>query len=646
MGAITGIIHFNKELIPYDHSKTLIESFNRYPADALHSWQKGPVFMGCLNQWITPESVGEQLPYYDYERQLVIAADAIIDNRKELFESLQVNRKYRKDMTDSQLILLAYEKWGENVAKQLLGDFAFMIWDEKQQKLFGARDFSGARTLYFFRNHNRFAFSTTIEPLFKLPYVKKQLNEDWLAQFIAIPSMVEAADMVSTVYQSVQQVPPSHSITLIDGRITLSRYCAIEVNSKLKLKSNEEYEEAFREVFQRAITDRIRTHGEVGSHLSGGLDSGSVVSFAAKELQKENKRLHTFSYIPEESFKDWTSSYYNANERPLIKKTVAHVGNINEQYLSFEGKNPLSEVDDFLEIMEMPYKFFENSFWLKGINEEAHRKGIKILLNGARGNHSISWGSLKLTYNYYTNLLKKFKWVRLYRELDDYCKNFNTGKSVVIPFIVKRAFRSHFRPQNSSYQFPMVINPSFARQTNVFEILYEYGVKVNENSIANLSDYRMKYFKDLFAWNKSGVVGTKMSLRYSMWDRDPTNDLRVIRFCLSIPDEQYVNQGLERSFIRRATKNVLPDEVRLNQRSRGIQGADVIHRMASSWTSFKEELGQMCYDHRAAEFLNIKVIKNAISKMGHHPRPELIFEDEFKILTRSLIVFRFLKGIG
>ena len=180
--------------------------------------------------------------------------------------------------------------------------------------------------------------------------------------------------------------------------------------------------------FNLAVTEKLRTYGNVGAHLSGGLDSGSVVSFAAKELKKENKQLHTYSYIPEESFNDWTPKYYVADERPYIKETVQYVGNIKDQYLDFEGKSPLSEVDDFLELMEMPYKFFENSYWLNGINEQAHKEGIKILLNGARGNHSISWGSERLNIEYYASLLKRLKLFHLNQELNLYCQNFMTGK--------------------------------------------------------------------------------------------------------------------------------------------------------------------------------------------------------------------------
>jgi len=649
MSAITGLINFTKEPINSEYITCLMDSFKQYPSDAIDIWKKDNVFLGCHAQWITPESVGEVVPYYDYERQLVITADAIIDNRPELFDLLQIKNVNRKEMTDSQLILLGYEKWHDQLPKHLLGDFAFMIWDEKKQILFGARDFSGSRTLYFHRSNNRLAFSTTMKPLFTLPFIEKELNEDWLAQFIVIPSMVEAADMQATVYKSIEQVPPSHSISVIDGHVQLSRYCKINVDKKLKLKSDGEYEEAFRDVFARAVSDRTRTYGEVGSHLSGGLDSGTVVSFAAKQLKKERKQLHTFSYIPEKDFEDWTPNYYTADESPFIKETINYVGNIKENFMSFSGKNPYSEIDDFLELMEMPYKFFENSYWLKGINEKAQSKGIKVMLNGARGNHSISWGSLNLTYSYYTSLMKKLRWISLYRELDAYCHNFRTGKKVLVPFIAKKAFQSisQFgrKKEESPFQFPIMINHSFAKETNVYEQLKDQGMDIND-PVANLTEYRKKYYQQLFAWNKSGVANTQMSLRYGLWDRDPTNDLRVIKFTLALPEKQYVQCGLERSFLRRATKNILPDNVRLNQKTRGIQGADIIFRMENNWSSFIKNLNQMCSDERTAEFLDIQAISDSIQKIGYKPSNELLFDADLKMLIRSLILYRFIKKIG
>ncbi|MGM7721184.1 lasso peptide isopeptide bond-forming cyclase [Metabacillus sp. Hm71] len=643
MSAIAGIYHFNNEPINIEQGEEIMKALQKFPADDVQIWHNERIFFGCHSQWITPESVGEQLPYYDYEKQLLITADAIIDNRDELFERLQVTHYKRKTISDSELILLSYEKWGEDAPKFLIGDFAFMIWDERKQKLFGARDFSGSRTLYYYLDRQRLAFCTIIEPLFTLPYVLKELNEQWLAEFLAISSVIDTVDTSITVYKSIEQLPPSHSISVSDGKVKLSRYCDLSAGKQLKLTSNEEYVEAFCDVFQTAVTSRLRTHLNVGSHLSGGLDSGTVVSFAARALRSERKRLHTFSYVPPSDFIDFTPKYRLADEREFIESTVKHVEGITEHYLDFYGENPLNEVNDFLNIMEMPYKFFENSIWLKGIYKKAHEEGIGILLNGGRGNMTISWGP---ALEYYAMLLKRLKWIRLSRELNHYSENIGVKKSRTLTYVGKIAFPliNRLSPSIVPYQSRVLINLEFANQTGVFNKLKHHGIKEQGHSFPDLYKEKDRHFEELFHWNATNTLGTKLSLRYSLWKRDPTNDLRVIRFCLSVPEEQYVQNGLDRALIRRSTEGFLPDKVRLNQRFRGVQGVDWVHRMSPSWNLFIEELEHLELDSRIFEYLNPTVVKSAISKIKEGPRPELATNADYRIAIRSLIVYRFLKN--
>lgn len=642
MSAITGIIHFTNEPVSIEHGTRLMSDLQKYPADDIQIWHKENVFLGCHAQWITPESVGEQLPFYNYEKQLAITADAIIDNRNELFEKLQVNYADRKNMTDSELILLSYQKWGEATPKYLVGDFAFMIWDDKKQTLFGARDFSGSRTLYFYRGEEKFAFCTIINPLFTLPYVEKKLNEQWIAEFLAIPVNFESVDSQQTVYKYIEQVPPSHTISVKNGKVNFSRYYTPTTGKMLNLKSNEEYEEAFRDVYQSAVKARLRTHHKVGAHLSGGLDSGSVVSFAAKDLRAENKKLHTFSYVPVEGFVDWTHKGRIADERPFIQSTVKHVGNIQDYYLELPERSPLSEIDDWLETMEMPYKFFENTFWLSGVYEKASQHGIGVLLSGQRGNWTVSWGPI---LDYQAMLLKKLHWMRFYRELYLYSRNLGVKKSRVFEVVKRKAFPFLHQLLSSEEQdvFPRIINPEFAKKMNVFDRLKEQDIDITGTSISNAYDMKREQFEKTYYWSINGTYETKLSLRYALWDRDPTNDLRIVQFCLSVPEEQYVQNGVDRSLIRRATKNLLPDKVRLNQRVRGVQGADGVYRMAPFWNEFIEEVEELSVDPIISEFLNVEVIKKAISKLCKEPRPEYAFDLDFRVLMRSLIFYRFIK---
>ncbi|MGP4067333.1 asparagine synthase-related protein [Halobacillus sp. B29] len=640
MSAIVGIYHPNNHPINEIHSIEMLRALEKFPADDVQIWEKQNVFLGCHAQWITPEAVGEKLPYFDQDRKLAITADAIIDNRKELFDLLQVSKPLRINMPDSKLILLAYERWGKDSPLYLVGDFAFMIWDERKEQLFGARDFSGSRTLYYYKDDTTFAFSTTIAPLFTIPSIEKALNEEWLAEFISIPEMFNSIDLYSTVYQSIKQVPPSHTVTITKSGICFSEFNHFSSIKKLRLQSNEEYEEAFREVFQEAVDSKTRSSSEIGAHLSGGLDSGTVVGFTAKSLKKTGKPLHTFSYVPLHEFTDWTPKSKVANERPFIKSTVNHVGNIIDNYYSFETKSPLSEINDWLDTMEMPYKFFENSYWMSGIYEMASQHGIKILLNGARGNYTISWGN---GIDYYTKLFKQIRWIHLFNEINQYKYLKSTGNKAILMKVVKRAFANlnGGLKQSSHSSFPVIINSDFANQTKVLKLLESQDIDPRGNRVLNTYKARENQFKKLYYWG-NGTSSTKLSLKYSIWNRDPTNDLRVVKFCLSLPDSQYVQNGLDRSLVRRVTKNLLPDEIRLNTNYRGVQGADGIDRIGDNWNKLMEELDWVVKDPAISNYLNQDILQNSLEKIRYERKSEQIFNPNFKVLMRSLILSRFI----
>lgn len=639
MSAIAGVMDDN-EPVSIETIGNMMRLLEKYPAHQVGTWHDESVFLGCRAQWFTPESEYERQPRYDERHGLAIAADAIIDNREELFNRLQVDRSRRKRMTDSELILAAYLQWGKEAPNYLIGDFAFVIWDDRRRRLFGARDLAGSRTLYYVHRPRQFAFCTVMNPLLALPGVRKELNETWLAEFLAIPVIMDTIDVRSTVYRPIGQIPPSHSFIFEDGSLKIERYGTLAADvPKLKLKSNGDYEEAFREVFREAVASKLRTSRKVGASLSGGLDSGAVVSFAAGPLREEGKTLHTYSYVPGPDFQDWTPGNMMADERPYIQAVVDHVGNIAHSYMDFADRNSYEEIDDLLESMEAPYKFFENSYWLKGILEQASKHDVGILLHGGNGNYSISWGP---ALDYYARLLRQLRWVRLYRELKMYGKQMRVGRSRLLPYVGKLALSFPSPSAKPLPDIPLLIHPEFAKRTGVFEKLKHHDVGWNDFRM-NEFDARTYQFDNLSMLNHQGTSSTKLSLRYAVRERDPTCDPRVVRFCLSVPVEQYVQNGMDRALVRRATERYLPESVRFNQRVRGVQGADWIHRMLPSWNAVADELHQLCRDPRSSRVLNVEQIRTSLSKIGNPPQPERAFDRDAKLLMQSLIVYRFIR---
>lgn len=643
MSVIAGIYgNIGKEQLSEQGSR-IMQAWAEQPADHVLAWQDEHAFLGSHNHWITPESVGALNPFHDKGRRRTIVADAIIDNRDELFDKLGVSRTERPQISDQELILQAYDKWGFETAAHLIGDFAFVIWDERAKRMYGARDFSGGRMLYYYWDHVQFRFCSMIEPLLKLPGTTRTLNEQWLAQYLAISTVVDAVSTDQTVYADVRQIPPAHYFVIEDGQLNIIRYCRLESTGMLKLKSDGEYVEAFQDVFGQAVDARVRTGLGVGAQLSGGLDSGAVAGFAARRLREENRTLQTFSYVPVNDFVDYTSKWYISNERPYIEKTVAHIGDIQSHCLDFEGLDPYSDIDDMLNVMEMPYKFYSNSFWLKGIFKEASDRGIGVLLNGGRGNLSISWGD---AIPYYARLLKRMRWMKLSEELRLRSYTIGSGRGFLLNITSKEAFPflKSKEKREAANQYHTIINPDFASRTEVYKLLREHGIG-HSGWLDSGDAYKQKknHFRELFHWNASNTLAAKLSGRYKLWKRDPTNDLRVIRFCLSLPEEQYVKQGMSRALIRRATKDVLPDSIRLNETVRGVQGADWLHRVLPNWQSFYEELQQIGRDKRMLELVDGRIVRGVLAGLKDGVRPEEAYGRDVNAAMYLMILYRFLQ---
>ncbi|MFH0071161.1 asparagine synthase-related protein [Peribacillus sp. NPDC056705] len=342
---------------------------------------------------------------------------------------------------------------------------------------------------------------------------------------------------------------------------------------------------------------------------------------------------------------DWTPKHRLADERPLIKQTVQFVGNINDHYLDFSRRSSFSEIDDWIDILETPYKFFDNSFWLRGIYEQAQQRDIGIMLNGARGNYSISWGP---AIEYYSKLMKQLKWTQLTQEMKQYSRNIGVSRRRLYSIVSRKAIPvlERFAPPAHSYEFPQLINSEFAKRAGIYDKLNDRaftGIGSTEDLPDDPLEARRVHFDRVNMWSTTGTSNCKLSLRYSLWSHDPSNDLRVIRFCLSTPMEQFVQKGMDRALIRRSTNGWLPDSIRLNHRTRGIQAADSIHRMLSDWPLFIKELDLLTGDSRMQQILNMSVVQDALAEAREGISPNQAYNPSIKVLMRSLILHRFLQ---
>ena len=235
MSAIVGIYFLDGRPVERTDLERMVQSVVSLGPDGAGLWSEGPVGLGHRMFWTTPESLHEKLPLVNETGDLVLTADARIDNREELIAALGVTGRPHEAISDSALILGAYEKWGERSQEKLLGDFAFAIWDRRKQVLFCARDHFGVKPFYYYRSGRAFVFGSEIKTLLCLSEVPRRLNEVRIGDYLA--SLLE--DQAITFYQDVFRLPAAHSITVSSYERQPMHYWSLDPSREVRLASNE-----------------------------------------------------------------------------------------------------------------------------------------------------------------------------------------------------------------------------------------------------------------------------------------------------------------------------------------------------------------------------------------------------------------------
>ena len=528
------------------------ESIAHRGQDGAGMWNSGPVGLGHRMRWTTPESLHEQLPLVNKTGKLILTADARIDNRDELMAALDLTGHPGRVISDGELILSAYERWGECCPEKLLGDFAFAIWDGRKQHLFLARDHFGVKPFYYYRSDRLFVFASEIKALFNIPEVPRRLNEARVADYLA--PMME--DKTVTFYQEIFRLPPRHSMTVNREEARARSYWALDPAREVRFKSDAEYAEAFRQLFTEAVRCRLRSAFPVGSMLSGGLDSSSVVCVARALLREDgNQRLHTFSA----TFDDVPE----CDERGFINAVLAQ-GGLEPHFVRADRISPLTDLDRI-------FHHEDEAFWVPnlfmlwgGVYNAARQQGVRVLLDGCEGDITVSHG-----YAHLADLTRTGRWWALMTEVGGLSKNLDAspwkilwrlGIRPVVPEPVVRTWRVLRKRQRPEHDINSITKPDFARR---YPGLSQGIDDFSENPSRPVCLSTRSHWDDLTSgFNAYALeVADKATAAFSIEPRHPFYDRRLAEFCLALPPEQKLHQGWTRVIMRRALAGLLPDEI-------------------------------------------------------------------------------------
>ncbi|MBD0318781.1 MAG: asparagine synthetase B, partial [Gemmatimonadetes bacterium] len=394
MSAIFGFAHLDGEPALADSLPAMDAALASWGPDGRGAWRDGPCALGHRLLHNTPESLAERMPLAGRGGVVLVAA-ARLDDRDGLFHALGVPHEARAAMPDGELVLRAYERWGEECPSRLLGDWALAAWDPERRRLFVARDQYGQTALYYHASPRFFAFASGHAALFALPRVPRRLNELHLAEvFFGWPG-----DGTATLWEEVKRLPPAHCLTVSEAGLAVREYWRPQDAPQIRLGSDDAYVERFMELYGEAVRCRLRSHRPVSSTLSAGLDSGSVTALAARELRARGLPLVAFTAAPREPREENVPGLL-LDEWPLAREAAEHVGVAEQVKVGGEGASPLDALERTLGIHSEPAPAALGHYWVHSMLAAARARGVGTLLIGQMGNGTVSWsgGSLALAH--------------------------------------------------------------------------------------------------------------------------------------------------------------------------------------------------------------------------------------------------------
>ena len=535
--------------------EAMLDSLAHRGSDARGTWIQGSIALGHRAHWTTPEASLESLPV-ELGGRAVITGDVRLDNREDLLSSLSECSFLSKSAPDCALVMAAYEKWGEDCAHHLLGDFAFAIWDLRTRRLFCARDHMGIKPFYYaVIPGRRLVFGTEIKAILSVPGIADTINE----QTIADSFLHVINDPVSTYFSQVSRLQAAHCLT-VTNNVSTRRYWRLNPDQELRLNSDQEYAEGFKEHFSRAVHCRMRSSHPIGSMLSGGLDSSSVTC-VARDLMKAQGRhkLHTFSAVFDE--------VSECDERLYIN-TVLEQGHCEPNFMVLDSLSPLSDADAVMWHLDEPISA-ANLYLCWNAYRRAQELGVRVVLDGFDGDTTVSHGWFRMI-----ELARSQRWLDLAVELRGGSRNF--GGRFWLDCWWRWIWKYHPKAQRVNRLWSGVARrvrtprPKKLEGLDPVNILNpgltaKFGLReISQRPASSFKNERGHHFQQLEREivTKSAEILSHSSAAFGVEVRFPFMDIRLIEYCLSLPSEQKLGRGYSRLVLRNGLAGVLPEKIK------------------------------------------------------------------------------------
>ena len=570
MSAQYGVWHFDGRPADRDFFSAVSRVIEQYGPDGGSTYFSGPVGILYRAFHTTKESRLERQPYVSF-RGNAITWDGRLDNREELLERLE--GEVPLDWTDVALVMAAYERWGTDCFRKLIGDWALSLWDSREQVLILAKDFVGTRHLHYCLTPERVVWCTLLDPLVLLAGHPFSLNEEYVAGYF---THFPATHL--TPYVGIDSVSPGTFVKIRNRVARVHTYWNFDPSKRINYRTDAEYEEHFRVVFAQAVRRRLRSDSPVLAELSGGMDSSSIVCMAdavIAEGKAETPRLDTISYY-DDLEPNWDERPYFTKVEQKRGRTGCHLdvgkGEFFSQPIDSRYFSPLPGADQ------------------SGVEFEQKRiacmrsNGNQVLLSGIGGDEGL--GGVPTPIPELADLLARGRLRQLARQL----KAWSLVKKQPWTHLLLETLRDFLPPRVAQAfkkrRIAPWLDPRFVERHRTTLLNLEPRSRLlgslpsfqsNVNTLAVLK-------RQLGCSAPSFVGGYNKT--YPYLDRD------LLEFLYAVPWDQIIRPGQRRSLMRRAMAGLVPDEL-LNRKRKAYVVRGPLAGIEAAWPRLQELCGRM-----------------------------------------------------
>jgi len=536
---IAGEIRFDGKLSSLTTTRAMCDAqIHRGPDDEGY-YANGPTSLGIRRLAIIDLRKG-LYPLHNERNSIHLVFNGEIYGYGDLAHELERAGHEFYSKTDSEVLVHAYEEWGTTCLEKLNGMFAFALWDELEQLLWIARDHFGIKPLYYHQSENFFTFASEIKPLLTRPDLRTHANERVIRNYIGSGRV---DDTTETFFDGIRQLRPAYQLLIRpSGVVKLDRYWVPKISHELNGSSPGKEVENTRRLFVEAIRRQLVSDVPVGTCLSGGIDSSSIVcaieKFRAKATISSDERIKTFSAV---------FPGYPIDESRYAR-TVCEVAKAEHNPVQPTANELWQDLPLLVKCQEEP--FASTSIYAQyRVMKRAKERGITVLLDG-QGNDELLCGYIPLYLQYLQMLKKHGKYCRL---LTEGIRSFDLLSPLIKP---------HIRP----YLIGLLAHG---------KSLVRRALPIRAITVSRGSENDLPSTLEVL----TSVNGLPALLRYedknSMWHsieaRVPFLDRPFFEYVASLPLDRKLCDGWTKYIFRRAMSGILPEEIRLRRSKIGFE---------------------------------------------------------------------------